>query len=91
MNEQGGAVLNLYHVVCHTDLGWDSYSSFVCAAQSEAHARDMHPTGENGMWEEYDQGGWIKRDEVGKLYVFLIGTAAPHMTGGVIVASFHAG
>jgi hypothetical protein len=84
-------MLKLYHVSRPANiLGYDSYSEFVVAANSEEEARRVHPCGcDNWQVGSYE---WVSIDKVGLLNVVEIGTAASNLTvGTVIVASYHAG
>jgi hypothetical protein len=90
MNNDQRGVLQLFHVECDCDLGYDSYSAFVCAAYSEDEARHMHPSGSDKNWAH--DSSWLPKDQLHRLDVVLIGTACYGVAEPrVIVASFHAG
>ena len=77
--------MNLYLLSQTENDGWDTYNSVVVAAESEEIARHINPS--SGGWTEHS--GWAKTpDEVA---VQLIGTAAPDIGSGVVLASFNAG
>ncbi len=80
--------MNIYHVICNDDLGYDSYSSFVVVAETEVEARYTHPS---GKWPDYQNYSWIPMNDINELTVVLLGAAAPGVGAGVVVASFHAG
>ena len=71
-------------------LGYDSYSEFVCIASSEKEARETYPGGFD-EWPEQLFGEWIEKDQIDKLVVTCIGVAHQHLKAGVICASYHAG
>lgn len=88
------------YLVSRTDDGggWDTYSDFVCCADSEDQARNIHPDGcldENDVgfnWNHEDggHGTWIPRKDVHTLDVICIGIAQNQVIG-VILSDFHAG
>jgi hypothetical protein len=82
------AAMNLYKISQTVNDSYDSYDSAVIAAETEEEARRIHPTGElQGVeWDKWHT--WAKLDQI---KVELIGTAAPGIAKGVIVASFNAG
>jgi hypothetical protein len=89
----------LYLVKADTSIhnGYDTYSEFVACADSEEQARNMHPDGildDNDVSVNLKKGafnyGWVRREELNKLTVTLIGTAIEQPIG-VVIASFHAG
>lgn len=63
--------------------GYDVYDSAVVAAETEEEARGTHPYG------NFSNGGWADSPE--HVAAEFIGTAAPGVEAGVIVASFNAG
>jgi hypothetical protein len=86
-------MLKLFYVE-GTKTGYDTYSDFVCAAESASAAKRLHPNGRDKLkrnqraWEiTYDT--WD--ETIDTLTVVEIGTARPEIEPGVICASFHAG
>ena len=73
---------------------YGDYLGFVCAAETEDEARNMHPSGDDANWEARDvvSSGktyhiptcWVDRDNAGKLSVRMIGIAAHNVAGGVL-------
>lgn len=98
--------MKLYHVEQSENNGYDTYSDFVVAAESEEVARNTHPNKyvkfvRDGKWygvnvqrEEYETensfGSWVKVGELEKVRVKYIGEAAEGVEG-IICSSFHAG
>jgi hypothetical protein len=76
------------------DLGWDSYDSFVCVAEDEDEARNLHPIG-CGIREketEHRYSDWVKTSQVHLLKVEYIGEAKEeYKEATIICASFNAG
>lgn len=74
----------IYHVQLpeSIQLGYDSYSEFVCIAATEKEARETYPGWEN-KWPSKLFGEWIEKDQ--------IGVAHPTQKAGVVCASYHAG
>lgn len=71
--------------------GYDTYDSCVVAAENAEDAKLIHPSehaSESWVTERFDTGAWAKPDQIS---VEEIGTAAPHIKPGVILASFNAG
>ena len=79
--------LYLYHVSQSVNNDYDTYSDFVCAAESEGDAKIMHPDG--GIISQDAYFTWVGSPS--DVSVRLIGTAAHDVERGVICASFHAG
>lgn len=91
--------MKLWHVSRPGGCGYDEYDSFVCAAETAAAARLIHPIGvPSYSWNGVD---WIKTESWSKsadnawdapdsLEVKELGTAADGIEG-VVCASFHAG
>lgn len=79
--------LNLYLVSQTENNGYDTYDSFICAAESETSARAIHPNGPNNWGEFYPS--WASSPD--HVTVELIGTAPPGVAPGIIIASFNAG
>jgi hypothetical protein len=82
------AAMNLYKISQTVNNDYDTYDSAVVAAETEDEARRIHPNSElrEPEWDPWHV--WAPHDEI---KVELIGTAAPGITKGVIVASFNAG
>lgn len=97
--------MNIYKVEQDWNCDYETYSDFVCIAESEQAARETHPNEsvthiKDGEWygtsttgKEYPQYNWdwILADDIGRLKVTLIGVANEAQHKGVICASFHAG
>jgi len=66
---------------------YDEYDSAVVVAESEAQARQMHPSGLTVSWESSDYGGWVAPEFV---IVTRLGFA-DDPTPRVVCASFNAG
>ena len=79
--------LYLYHVSQSVNNDYDTYSDFVCAAESEDDAKTIHP----GGITDSPYGGSVWVASPCDVSVRLIGTAAHDVERGVICASFHAG
>jgi hypothetical protein len=75
---------NLYKIerVGHTDYE-DYYGAIVCA-NSEEHARLIHPSGDSSNWGQY-YDSWVGSPELVK--VTLIGTASAGMVPGTVIMS----
>jgi hypothetical protein len=78
------------------DLGYDSYSEFVCFAYSEEEALNTHPSGSNSAWSNKYDSTWVKKSQVKDfLTAARIGKASKQTVideeSRVILASFHAG
>lgn len=89
--------MKLWHIFQHVNLGYDTCSGAVVAAETAEEAVRTHPSGKSGSAAEYE-GHWP--ETVGHYTAWappqdvvaeLIGEAAPHITAGVILASFNAG
>ncbi len=87
--------LNLYLVRApHTVdyLGYDTYSEFVCSADSSESARFTHPDGGPISKDDQRPWSWVKYEDLHLLEVTLIGVASANITEpSVIVSSYHAG
>lgn len=68
---------------------WDVYDSFVVCCASEDIARNTHPAFCDGSWG--DDRTWVKRADIGRLDVKLLGVADAGQEEGVVIASFNAG
>lgn len=88
-------VLKLWIVQRNDDwAGYMDYLGFVCAADTEDEARNMHPSGDDANWESrevisegrwhYTPTYWVDRDDSGKLSVRMIGIAAHNVEPGVL-------
>ena len=79
----------------------DCYSSFICVAENEQKAREMHPDGLSRLrgdkerrqfWDHIlGEMTWVHPSNLNTLEVTLIGIADTSQQEGVILASFHAG
>lgn len=92
--------MNIYKVSRTDRVGYDEYDSFICFANSEDEARNIHPAWETNdtadtiEWrksrEEECRGTWVPQSELPTLLV-------QHLGGGysdgpaIILASFNAG
>ena len=92
--------MNLYLVSQNENDGYDTFDSFICAAESEQNAREIHPFGyQDKDCDEYSEEDdnwfyddtWVSKDKIGKVKVKQIGVADPSIPKGVILASFNAG
>ena len=87
--------MKLWQVTRNNQGGYDTYSDFIVAAETEDDARKTHPDGDrwNGKkWisaagHEWNDSSWTEPDNV---TVKEIGTAAEGIEG-VQCASFHTG
>jgi hypothetical protein len=94
--------LKLWLIYQTENLGYDTYDSAVVVAETEADARDIHPSQyiENysiakdnpddfQRWD-YDYSNWASHPD--KVTAEYIGDAAPNMKAGdVVCSSFNAG
>lgn len=82
--------LNLYLLEQSINDNYDTYDSCIVAAEGEEEAKLIHPS-------QYPPKGWPLTDERSDwalpehVSVTLIGTAAPGIKPGVVLASFNAG
>ncbi len=77
----------IYHVERTDEVNYDEYSNFVCCAESEDDAKNIHPGGYSDINSD-DTGTWRESN----LKVKLIGIADDSIElNSVICASFHAG
>jgi hypothetical protein len=89
--------MNIYKVSRTDTVGWDQYDAFVCIAETEEAARNMHPD-DDDIWDipdTYDDGyrrntGWVKRKEINTLKVEYVGLAGVGLAK-IVLASFNAG
>lgn len=92
--------LKLYHVSQDVNNGYDTYSDFVVACESEEEAMYTYPN-ENQKWHDGEwylqcnNGGEVRWDNYSwclpsQVKVKYLGEAAEGITG-VICSSFHAG
>ena len=84
--------MNLYKISQTSNAGYDTYDSAIVCAETEAAAKVIHPGGDDegvpATWPgEYTS--WCQT--IDQVKVELIGTAAPGVTQGVVLASFRAG
>ena len=78
--------MKLWLLTQTTNTGYDTYDSAVVAADTDADARAIHPTGESNSGEKrYD---WAPSELV---TAECLGEAAAGVKRGVYCASFHAG
>jgi hypothetical protein len=86
--------MKLWKIWQTTHTGFDTFDAAIVAAETEDEARQIHPRGEDRLWNDsgtedsYDDYEWAKPAEVTATY---IGEAAEYIPPGVILASFHAG
>ena len=81
--------MKLWLISQNKNNGYDTYDSAVVAAETEAEARLIHPSGDE--WDGKSDGiydSWVDATEVA---VYLIGEAIEGQKAGVICASFNAG
>lgn len=97
--------MNLYKVEQSDNRDYDTYDSFVCAAENEEQARRMHPNGQvkvvdiddkGNIRAFYDQERFLEIDtwamNINSVTVELVGTADPkYKKPTVVLASFNAG
>lgn len=90
--------MNIYLVQQDIVTGYDTYDSFVCVAESEQEAREMHPSDFEGLpnqdsWKEDFIFGslWVEFKDIDKVKVTSIGVAHSWQQKGIIIASFNAG
>ena len=87
--------MNIYLCKQYEVSGWDTYSSFVCAANNEDEARNIHPMGgfnpevEDWIDGAWDRSGWCSYPS--NVEVMLVGVASEGTEAGIILASYHAG
>lgn len=81
--------MNLYHISQNINNSYDTYDSAIVAAATEEEARKIHPSGDNNDWD--GPYGHVWCTYTSDVTVKLIGTAAPSVTKGVVLASFNAG
>ena len=84
--------MNLYKISQTSNCNYDTYDSAIVCAENEAAARVIHPSGDDedipSTWPGKYTSWCQTIDEV---TVKLIGTAAPGVPQGVVLASFNAG
>ena len=94
--------MNLYHVSQDKNSDYDTYSDFVCAAETEELARLTCPNRyykwhDDAYWVQYSSGKESRSDyctswtEPKNVKVKLIGKALKGTEAGIICSSFHAG
>lgn len=93
--------MNIYLVQQDIVKGYDTYDSFVCVAESEQEAREMHPSEyvthhKDGVWYsneyEHDFNDWVEFKDIDKVKVTSIGVAFHYKNNNkIIIASFNAG
>lgn len=84
-------MLNLYIVKRIDYIGWDVYDSFMCAAENESQAENMHPDGGPLIVDEKDvcTDTWTTKNNVVSIF---IGIASSDITTPqVLLASYKAG
>ena len=78
--------MNLYKISQTENTGYDTYDSAIVAAPDEKSARETNPNGR--IFAAADLGNaWVSSPD--QVEVELIGTAAPGIQAGVILASFN--
>lgn len=81
--------MNLYKISQTVNRDYDTYDSAIVCASDEETARNTHPNIELLTSRlTWTNGDWCKPHQV---VVELIGSAAPGIPAGVILASFNAG
>jgi hypothetical protein len=91
--------MNIYKVEQDWNLEYDTYDSFVCVAETEQEAREIHPAGHKqtdasfSYWKKEPRlvGCWVAYSDIANLKVTEIGMAKDGALKGVIVSSFNAG
>lgn len=96
--------MKLYLVKQNINTGYDTYDSFICAANSEDEAKRMNPGGfrkwsdskncwmfqyVDGTEEPDDDSSWV--NHIKNVKVKEIGKAIKGIKSGIICASFNAG
>lgn len=81
--------MNLYRIAQTVNRDYDTYGGAVVVAASEEAARLTHPSGKSD-WQDDDWAvdTWATPSDVTVTY---LGTAAPGLPAGVVMASFRAG
>jgi len=79
--------MNLYLVSQDDNTDYDSFDSFICAANTVEEARNMLPSSP-AAWDS-PFSAWARSPDL--VDVELIGLASPQTEPGVILASFNAG
>ena len=81
--------MNLYLLSQTVERGYDSFDSFVCAAETPLEPRSTHPRGGPLHAPARSWGAWASSpDDVTCVF---IGRAAPGTKAGPVCASFNAG
>jgi hypothetical protein len=78
----------IYVVKREGSVSYDEYAGFVCIADSEEAARDMHPSGSVDDWDA-DYDAWIKRAYTHTLSVTCIGLSL--LEPQIVLTDYHAG
>lgn len=78
-------ILRLWLIMQDEEAGYDTYDGAVVCAASEGDARRIHPCGSDDGWGRMD-AYWAKDPE--RVTARMIGTAAPGVPPGVVLASF---
>jgi hypothetical protein len=96
--------MKIYKVTQEANDDYDTYDSFICAAESEEEARAMHPSGR--VRYDYNLGYWVDRygersdsrsylydwtPDLGDIDVEYLGEGYPGIKKGIILASYNAG
>lgn len=81
--------LYLYLLKQDVNDGYDTYDSCIVAAEDASAAHNIHPSGHIKEWTSRLGNTWASHP--GEVTAQLIGTAAPNINPGVILASFNAG
>lgn len=82
--------MNIYKVSQSDNTDYDSFDSFIAAAESEEEARDISPRGGLVDWDG-NIGKWEWTTKRENVEVWFVGVAKEGMEKGVILASFNAG
>ena len=80
--------MNIYLITQDKVKGYDTFDYAVVSAENELDAVSLHPSGDNGQWDN-DYGSWVSRRDIQLIQVKLIGASV--VDKGVILASFNAG
>lgn len=79
--------MNLYRISQTVNRDYDTYDSAIVCARDETAAKAIHPR--LAIRNRWDCSSWC--DSPDQVTVELIGSAAPGIPAGVILASFNAG
>jgi len=84
--------MNLYKISQTSNCDYETYDSAIVCAKTEEAARFIHPSGYDKNIPSTWSCGWESWCQTAdQVTVELIGTAAPGVPQGVVLASFNAG